>query len=862
MVEEDTESEVKSRSDIESPLIPPLESEEETIPTDDLLDDSKLIEYNLEALKLYDDAFEWLSSCGQKFCIISLIGKSRFGKKLNQVLFPLLRPKREFRKVAAFGDSGIDIYWCATEKVIFLIPNGTNDFSKLIEIARLIENTDNEFDAQKILKDFDVQMCVQSLFLMSICHFVLLVQPSTSLDVELTTQFLAISESRKLIMNQLSMLIGSIGAKPHWIKNARIVQPKLLILFEKCGLSQEDLRDFADGDYSRGKRKRVPQKKLIDCMERQIINIFKNGRLIPEKTPTNLFKISEKNAFIFVLQPEESKINEECLPIPACLDLLKESIKVQRDVETAASDRSWLPKRRRAEDMWQEYDSWKSKLDQGEEVWNFLSVHIDNICGKSSRSRSRSQEPVELNQLLPVADILFRYIVEGKLPENIEEEDSLKAHEMRETILAKLQKALNPEWTFSDQRCGKLVPEAYKTYLTNLPSHYTTRIHNNQVDQALMIYHGYARGPAVKTYEKQLKEQCKEEWHNGRQLCEVRSLTDRHCVHKWHRLPGEAGEGLIMPHNSRTKSLTASTCGEIQVQRDDPFTLEEANFMFYNDLESKLHVKEGKIIFDTYNAESAQLQEVLSHLKLEGPKSQLSASQKSDRENDGSDEAVDDITSVIANKDRFLTGIETTDTPKGLLPRFPSWSCLKIGDFSWYSELKGIEQQGFINRANFLLRWDISASCRGFIGYEYETIRGHRFFMQSPQKMVQGGSSGVAAPANVLLDHEYMPLYVPGPASRGNRSSATVGQLARIWFAIPANCDKVINVRPLVTPGRNAPTFRTTPEEFTLSPGSIWVLRFPFVYRDEQKTYFAPKENNEFSHFKVAKILSRSTANG
>ena len=134
--------------------------------------------------------------------------------------------------------------------------------------------------------------------------------------------------------------------------------------------------------------------------------------------------------------------------------------------------------------------------------------------------------------------------------------------------------------------------------------------------------------------------------------------------------------------------------------------------------------------------------------------------------------------------------------------------------------------------------------------------------MQSPQKMVQGGSSGVAAPANVLLDHEYMPLYVPGPASRGNRSSATVGQLARIWFAIPANCDKVINVRPLVTPGRNAPTFRTTPEEFTLSPGSIWVLRFPFVYRDEQKTYFAPKENNEFSHFKVAKILSRSTANG
>ncbi|CAG5112842.1 Oidioi.mRNA.OKI2018_I69.chr2.g7013.t1.cds [Oikopleura dioica] len=108
----------------------------------------------------------------------------------------------------------------------------------------------------------------------------------------------------------------------------------------------------------------------------------------------------------------------------------------------------------------------------------------------------------------------------------------------------------------------------------------------------------------------------------------------------------------------------------------------------------------------------------------------------------------------------------------------------------------------------------------------------------------------------------YKRAYPRGPASRGNRSSATVGQLARIWFAIPAHCHQEITVRPLVTPGRNAPTFRTTPEEFTLSSNSIWVLRFPFVYRDEQKTYLPPKESSEFIHFKVSKILSRNTAKG
>ena len=45
---------------------------------------------------------------------------------------------------------------------------------------------------------------------------------------------------------------------------------------------------------------------------------------------------------------------------------------------------------------------------------------------------------------------------------------------------------------------------------------------------------------------------------------------------------------------------------------------------------------------------------------------------------------------------------------------------------------------GFVHRTNFLLRWDITPELRGFIGYEYETARGSRFFLQTPVKAVQG----------------------------------------------------------------------------------------------------------------------------
>jgi len=129
-------------------------------------------------------------------------------------------------------------------------------------------------------------------------------------------------------------------------------------------------------------------------------------------------------------------------------------------------------------------------------------------------------------------------------------------------------------------------------------------------------------------------------------------------------------------------------------------------------------------------------------------------------------------------------------------------------------------------------------------------------------KSGSGGASGVASSASVILDHEYMPLYVPSPSSRGHRSAGSAGQLMRIWFAIPSHCEAEIKIRPLVTPGRNAPTFRTTPEDITLTTNAVWVLRFPYVYRDETDTYFAPKETADFIHYKVSKILSPKSKKG
>lgn len=87
----------------------------------------------------------------------------------------------------------------------------------------------------------------------------------------------------------------------------------------------------------------------------------------------------------------------------------------------------------------------------------------------------------------------------------------------------------------------------------------------------------------------------------GRQLCEERSLTGRHCVYPYHRVPSE-GElpsdpvsdeskdlGIIpcKPHSSRITSSSACNCGRVQDHREDPFDLKVANFDFFQMLEEK-----------------------------------------------------------------------------------------------------------------------------------------------------------------------------------------------------------------------------------------------------------------------------------
>lgn len=55
----------------------------------------------------------------------------------------------------------------------------------------------------------------------------------------------------------------------------------------------------------------------------------------------------------------------------------------------------------------------------------------------------------------------------------------------------------------------------------------------------------------------------------------------------------------------------------------------------------------------------------------------------------------------------YLETMLNSDSPPGILPRFPSWSLCRLGSASAYNPAKGLDQPGFFPNSNYLLAWDI-----------------------------------------------------------------------------------------------------------------------------------------------------------
>lgn len=182
-------------------------------------------------------------------------------------------------------------------------------------------------------------------------------------------------------------------------------------------------------------------------------------------------------------------------------------------------------------------------------------------------------------------------------------------------------------------------------------------------------------------------------------------------------------------HSSGVVYISTCNCGRTQGRRDDPYTIRQANYDFYEVLGSSCPACEKleKINFSVFEPSTndfraAEVGEISTELKqpfdkqfltdqspiLTATQSQpanlsLDTIENDEQNNDyaSDDESVNEIvikvgsTQMKVDKNvlrqpsttEYLPGMVHLFSPTGLLPQFPSWSLVCIGPSSVYSKL-------------------------------------------------------------------------------------------------------------------------------------------------------------------------------
>ncbi|XP_070560793.1 nonsense-mediated mRNA decay factor SMG8-like [Ptychodera flava] len=920
----------------------------------------------------FEGNFDELNN-SDKLCVVGIFGKGRPGhssktsvvnKLLNRNVFPIHFPDDENEEHTNPQEScsKIEAYYDQRQKILYLHLVSVYDTAVLCQIAQHLQDKLSNAESHKKWKDFELRHAKALLYLFTVCHFVMVIHPTSRFDLHLVRLFKALENIRQKVQNSISEQLKDLPIPKEWQSNGRMCTPRLLFVCQQSHLTAGERED--DHEQTKGKpiyQKKPPLKRLLHSLEDQIYRILRKSRVLTNQSAHSLFSVPANQTFVHI-ETDEALTSD---PVSMLITQLNNHTFASKETGKVRT-RSYQASRTRAGKATSgssgsnsHGNRSKAQANKDEETLHeFLWQHANLVLSGKGFDDSIGRSVTSTSFQVPSCQSWFR--VSSKLYDFFFNETTDKKVQGHWTTLRSM---LDLDMRFSESRCGKVLPLASRTYQDKLPDHYTSAVHLNKLSQAMRVFSQHARGPAYEQLAEQLRDECEKFWHNNRRLCEVVSLTGQHCIHPLHIVPGTKEEisaktnkdetsRPIMPHSSHCKTTSACNCGRKQGQREDPFDIKAANYDFYQTMESKCcnSLDPYKFpVFQPSEDESLEPKEIsagdlhLAHAALAktdssstdqgraetqpGPLSialSLGQSGGSDifgthNSHNSSAGGMLDILSVPdihvtghphkeklqprrqASTTEYLAGMLHSNSPPGLLPKFPSWSLVCLGNADSYKAAIGLDFPGFFHGSNHLLPWDIpipseakseqhwpqpsesgggrrsskkmdkrsqkdigDSHVRAYIGDEYECPRGGRFICSGPDKMVKMTSSGnIKETANKLVTMD-MPLYFPC-ACRSVKSHRA--QLTRVYVVTPESAVHIrLNPRVQPGPGSNTPVFNTGvgDDGILLPTNGMWVLRLPYVYVGDNGPILPPADPQVPFSAKLLKglftIKSASTA--
>ncbi|XP_033906041.3 nonsense-mediated mRNA decay factor SMG8-like [Acipenser ruthenus] len=703
-------------------------------------------------------------------CVLGIFGKSSLqpgsakesliNTLADKHVFPLFGAEQD--EETPDGGSLIRAYYNQESRVLYLLLTSVCDNRELLRACEALEAGISHAEAHEVWKGAERQQCLHLLYLFSLCHVLLLVHPTCSFDVTYDRLFRALDALRQKALPLLRAAIKDCPVSKEWKLNCRPCPPRLLFVFQlngalkvsSGGAGMGTASAEAPGGNPEKPKKHSPRRRLQHALEDQIYRIFRKSRVLTNQSINCLFTVPANQAFVYVVPgPEED-------PVGALLGQLRANCALRENESPGPMTGPRRYQQLRHSPRQPSFNVESSSLTSaggGQLVdctlKEFLWQHVELVLTKKGFDDSVGRNPQPSHFELPtytkwaqVASRLYQVMLAGK------EEDSAELALKVQGQLKVLEGFLDADAKFSESRCQKALPLAHSAYQSSLPHNYTTTVHKNQLAQTLRVYSQHARGVAFQRCALQLHDDCYKFWSNGHQLCEERSLTDQHCMHKFHLLPktGEKPEmdrnPPVLHHNSRGRSTSSCNCGRKQAPRDDPFDIKAANYDFYQLLEEKCCSKLEHTHFPVFQpstpdpaparndppgppdtggeAEGERLkdkEEAAGHTPGESTSLSLALSlgQSTDSlgpygggDGAGGQEKRPSLVDRQPSTVEYLPGMLHSGCPKGLLPTFSSWSLVKLGPAKAYNCHSGLDQPGFLPGSAFLLPWDIVIRCR------------------------------------------------------------------------------------------------------------------------------------------------------
>ncbi|XP_015514721.1 protein SMG8 isoform X1 [Neodiprion lecontei] len=500
-----------------------------------------------------------LPNAERKVVVVSVFGKSHFRAKAckTEMLSSILQTSLLDDPTVDEDDlCEIEGYHDAKDRVVYLHVRGLLDTHTLINAYdRFIDKSDSK-DFLTAWAHMREKYSRALLVLFHVSHVLILTHPTHSFDYSYVHLFRALDVVRQKTSGQVGEILSGIPGLPKdWATNVRPCSPRVLFYFETCPSS---FRDSEGGNI----------KKLEHSLEDQIYHILRKNRIVTNISTNSLFAIPANQEFVYVhTGPTESRDI-----LGHMVRKLIQSCKVSSGGDTSRSlasvDSLFL-----SNDLEDETHTFKS----------FLQQHISLAFAKGFDDNvGRLAAPTHFQ--IPTLSLFFEVV--NKLM------DFFVKRMDRET--STLHHLLDTDVKFSKSRCSKVLPRALQTYQDGLPQHYTRAYHETKLAHAMAVFEMHARGPLFEEFSEKLQQECDKHWRAGKQMCEVLSLTGNPCTNPIHKGGSEGAGGgeqveprdddgdlPIMEHSSGVRYVCACNCGRCQGPREDPFSLRQANYDYF-----------------------------------------------------------------------------------------------------------------------------------------------------------------------------------------------------------------------------------------------------------------------------------------